>query len=113
MYDIFSNVFDLDTDYINRAYSEVEDEMRYIDMKNEADDILEEVKKEMEKDNPFCTWQTHQDLTPTRKVIRMIYEHAERAIKAKYPYAVVDYVASDYNARFDVSGVDLEEEDEE
>ena len=109
MYDIFSNVFELDTEYVNRAYSKVEDEMRYIDMKDKADEILDEVKREMENDNPFCTWNTH-DLFPTRKIIRMIYEHAERAIKAKYPNAVVDYVVSDYNARFDV---ELVEEDEE
>ena len=102
VYDIFENEFDLDVAYVNETYANVERVMSDLNMNAETWDVIDEVKEELKSNNIFCLYEPTIEASPTKKMIRILFEHASKAIMNRYPNAIVTYKVSGYNASFEV-----------
>ncbi len=94
---------EMETSNVNKAFNEVFEWMRDINMAEESDEILNKLAERVRHDNPFnCFVSGKYDFDPTNKMIRMIFELAEEAIKEKFPDAVITYKVNGYNSKFKI-----------
>ena len=102
MFDLL-RCLNMDADDINRAYDNICSLMDDLNMKEESDILTDYLAEELKDDNPFLLYKNgHIDLSPTNKVIRLLYKVTDETIKKKYPNAVTTYCVDGYRSSFNI-----------
>ncbi len=102
MYSIFSDI-EMNTEHVNKAYTDVIEWMCDIDLKEEAEDLYRGVKEALKETNPFTDpYDGKYHLDPTDTMINIIYDVAKRIILRYYPNATVSYHVRGYDSDFKI-----------
>lgn len=104
MSNLLTECIELDIEVANNVFCDVCDWLKGLDMSEEADAFQEDFHKVLEKDNPFNSFT----ITPTNKLIRLIYESAKEIILKRYPDAIVTYSVSGQRSVFRVDDTTYE-----
>lgn len=90
---------------IAKAFHDVEEWLRDINMMHTSDYIMERLPVLMAQQNPFKHYSDEGKMyyrTPTNEVITMIYTIAQEEILKRYPDAKITFKANGYNSRFNI-----------
>ena len=86
----------INSEHINKAFTGLSTLMDDLNMCEEFDKLPDVIEEELKHKNPFDAF------LPTDRLIRTMYNLAEKTIKEKYPNAEIRYSANGYNSYFKV-----------